>query len=210
MNDHKDTTFEAVQAPQATPVEEASPQPEAAPGDAAPAPAWQALIQAAEEGAADLSDPVVQLVQEYKEAVKARDAWEDKYLRAAADFANAKRRAEMRADSQILAARERILAAILPVLDDFERAFKAVPAEAQQSPWVEGFALIQRKLRATLEREGVTEIQAEGQPFDPVLHQAVVSEPAAGVEPGTVIEVLQKGYTLEGRVLRPSMVKVAQ
>lgn len=210
MNDHKDTTFEAVQAPQAAPTEATSPQPEAAAGDAAPAPAWQELVRAAEEGATDLSDPVVQLVQEYKEAVKARDAWEDKYLRAAADFANAKRRAEMRADSQILAARERILAAILPVLDDFERAFKAVPAEVQQSPWVEGFALIQRKLRATLEREGVTEIQAEGQPFDPTLHQAVVSEPVEGVEPGTVVEVLQKGYTLEGRVLRPSMVKVAQ
>lgn len=158
----------------------------------------------------DPNDPVVQLVQEYKEAVKARDAWEDKYLRAAADFANAKRRAELRADGQIQAARERILAAILPVLDDFERAFKAVPAEAQQSPWVEGFALIQRKLRATLEREGVTEIPAEGQPFDPNLHQAVISEPAEGVQPGTVLEVLQKGYTLEGRVLRPSMVKVAQ
>lgn len=178
--------------------------------DAPPAGDWQDLINDAEAPAAGSADPVVRLVQEYKEAIQARDEWEDKYLRAAAEFANARRRAELRADNQIWTARERILAAILPVVDDFQRAFSAVPAEEQQSPWVEGFALIQRKLKNMLDREGVIEIAALGQHFDPTRHQAVISEPAPDAESGTVLEVLQPGYLLDDRVLRASMVKVAQ
>lgn len=170
---------------------------------------WQDLVKAAEEEPAPANDPVVRLVHEYKEAVQARDEWEDKYLRAAADYANAKRRAELRADSLIWEARERVLGGVLPVLDDFERAFAALPEDKQESAWSEGFDLIYRKLRGVLEREGVAEIAAEGQPFDPALHQAVVTESADGVEPGTVLQVLQKGYMLGDRVLRPSMVKVA-
>lgn len=169
---------------------------------------WRDLVKAVEEEAA-AEDPVVRLVHEYKEAIQARDEWQDKYLRAAAEYANAKRRAELRADNLIWEARERVLSNTLPVLDDFERAFAALPEDGRQSTWVEGFDLIYRKLRSALEREGISEIAAEGQPFDPALHQAIISEPADGVEPGTVLQVLQKGYVLEGRVLRPSMVKVA-
>lgn len=170
---------------------------------------WQDLVKAVEEEPAPANDPVVRLVHEYKEAVQARDKWEDKYLRAAADYANAKRRAEMRADSLIWEARERVLSSVVPVLDDFERAFAALPEDEQQSTWSEGFDLIYRKLRGVLEREGISEIEAEGQHFDPALHQAVISEEADGVEPGMVLQVLQKGYMLGDRVLRPSMVKVA-
>ena len=173
-------------------------------------PEWRILVDQAQEQELDASDPVVQLVHEYKEAIKARDDWQDKYLRAAADFSNAKRRAELRADNQISSARERVLASILPVLDDLERAFENVPEDEQQSPWVEGFVLIQRKLIAVLERQGVSVIEAEGQPFDPNRHQAVIAEAVEGVEPDTVVSVLQKGYMLGDRVLRPSMVKVAQ
>jgi molecular chaperone GrpE len=170
---------------------------------------WEDLVKAAEAEPASANDPVVRLVHEYKEAIQARDEWEDKYLRAAADYANAKRRAEMRADNLIWEARERVLSSVLAVLDDFERAFAALPEGEQQSTWSEGFDLIYRKLRGVLEREGISEIQAEGQHFDPALHQAVISEQADGVEPGTVLQVLQKGYLLGDRVLRPSMVKVA-
>lgn len=155
-------------------------------------------------------EAIVRLVNEVKEAIQARDEWQDKYLRAAADFANARRRAELRAENEIQAARERLLKSVLPTLDDFERAFNSLPAEAKQSPWVEGFALIQRNLSSVLEREGVSEIEAAGKHFDPALHQAVMTVSAENVEPGTIIEVLQKGYQLGDRVLRPSMVKVAQ
>ena len=156
------------------------------------------------------SDAVVQLVGELKDAIKARDDWEDRYLRAAAEFSNARRRAEVRADSEIRASRERLLNSIIPVVDDFERAFQLVPADETDSTWVNGFTLIQRKLQGTLLREGVTVIEAEGQPFDPSLHQAVMVEEVDGAESDTVTEVLQRGYMLDDRVLRPAMVKVAQ
>jgi len=170
---------------------------------------WQELVESFEEQAAT-DDPMVQLVQEYKEAIKARDEAEDKYLRAAAEFANARRRAELRADHEVRAAREYILTSFLPVVDDLARALLAVPAGDETQSWSNGFSLIQRKLDGILERLGVTTIQAEGQPFDPGLHQAVIMDEVDGVASGTVVQELQKGYRLDGRVLRPSMVKVAQ
>ena len=170
---------------------------------------WQELVESAQEQQADAADPVVQLVQELKEAIKARDEAEDKYLRAAAEFANARRRAELRADHEVRSAKELILGGFLPVVDDLDRALQAVPADGGAYPWLEGFSLIQRKLAGTLERQGVTPIVAEGQHFDPALHQAVIMEEADGVPSGTVVQELQKGYLLDGRVLRPAMVKVA-
>ncbi len=89
------------------------------------------------------------------------------------------------------------------------RCWQCRLADETQS-WIEGFSLIQRKLDGILERQGVTTIEAEGQPFDPALHQAVIMEEIDDVASGTVVQELQKGYLLDGRVLRPSMVKVAQ
>lgn len=190
-------------------VSELATEPGASPGEPEAVESWETLLQAAEQPQAVADDPVVRLVNEYKEAIQARDEWQDKYLRAAADFANAKRRAEARAEVQIWAVREQLLRGILPVLDDFERAFATTPAGEGQSPWVEGFALIQRKLQTMLAREGVEEIEAAGRPFDPNLHQAVIVESAPDAESGVVLDVLQKGYRLGDAVLRPSMVKVA-
>ncbi|MCB9154474.1 MAG: nucleotide exchange factor GrpE [Caldilineae bacterium] len=175
------------------------------------AAAEETVEQAAEEppeAAAD--DAVVQLVGELKDAIKARNEWEDRYLRAAAEFSNARRRAELRADSEVRASRERLLNSIIPIVDDFERAFQLVPENETDSTWVEGFTLILRKLQGALLREGVTVIEAEGKPFDPSLHQAVMVEEVDGAEPDTVVAVLQRGYLLDDRVLRPAMVKVAQ
>lgn len=171
---------------------------------------WQDLVESVQQQQADAADPVVQLVQELKEAIKGRDEAEDKYLRAAAEFANARRRAELRADHEVRSAKELILGSFLPVVDDLDRALQAVPADGEVYPWLEGFSLIQRKLAATLERQGVTAITALGQHFDPAQHQAVIMEEADGVPSGTVVQELQKGYLLDGRVLRPAMVKVAQ
>ena len=175
-----------------------------------PALTWQDVVGSVEQQTVTADDPIVQLVNEYKEAIKARDIAEDRYLRAAAEFANARRRAEMRADSEVRSSRERLLSNVLPVVDDFDRAFQSVPDNARESTWVEGFALIQRKLQNTLQREGVTPIEAKGQPFDATRHQAVMVEMADDVPSGTVLEVLQQGYMLDDRVLRPAMVKVAQ
>ena len=88
--------------------------------------------------------------------------------------------------------------------------FQLVPEDQAGSTWVDGFGLILRKLQGTLLREGVTVIEAEGQPFDPSLHQAVMVEEVEGAESDTVVAVLQQGYMLDDKVLRPAMVKVAQ
>ncbi len=175
-----------------------------------PLQTWQDVVGSVEQQAIAADDPIVQLVNEYKEAIKERDAANDRYLRAAAEFANARRRAEMRADNEVRAARERVLGSVLPVVDDLDRAFQSVPDDARESTWVEGFTLIQRKLQNTLQREGVTPIEAVDQPFDATRHQAVIVEVADDVPSGTVLQVLQQGYMLDDRVLRPAMVKVAQ
>lgn len=194
-------------------VETAEPMPdELSPEILEPDPVltWQDVVGSVEQQTVTADDPIVQLVNEYKEAIKARDVAEDRYLRAAAEFANARRRAELRADSEVRSSRERLLSNVLPVVDDFDRAFQSVPDDARESTWVEGFALIQRKLQNTLQREGVTPIEAKGQPFDATRHQAVMVEMADDVPSDTVLEVLQQGYMLDDRVLRPAMVKVAQ
>lgn len=178
------------------------------PGDEAGI-SWQDLVESFEEQAT-ADDPVIQLVQEYKEAIKARDEAEDRYLRAAAEFANARRRAELRADHEVRAAKEAILGGFLPVVDDLDRALQAALADGQADSWLEGFVLIQRKLISALERQGVSAMVVEGAPFDPTLHQAVIMEEADGAPSGHILEELQKGYLLDGRVLRPAMVKVAQ
>lgn len=185
--------------------EDATPEPQ-------PVPQWQALVENTGAAGAQTnpSDPIVQLVTEYKEAIQARDEANDRYLRAAAEFSNARRRAEARADNEVRAAREGILGSFLPVVDDLSRAVQAVPAEEKNAPWIDGFTLIQRKLETILERQGVVALDTEGKHFDPTLHQAVIVEAVDGVESGTILQELQKGYLLDGKILRPAMVKVAQ
>ena len=130
--------------------------------------------------------------------------YEDRWKRSAAEFLNYKRRTEQeRADSLRYANRD-LIVALLPVLDDLERALAHVPAEQAESEWVKGVRLVERKFRTILERQGVTPIEAVGQPFDPALHEAV-----AGA--GTVVtQEYQRGYRMHDRVLRPSMVVVGE
>ena len=97
---------------------------------------------------------------------------------------------------------------MLGVLDDFDRALESVPAEAHDA-WIEGVKLVERKLRGVLESEGVTAIEAVGQPFDPNLHEAVAHEETADHRDNEVIGEVQRGYRLHDRVIRPSLVRVA-
>jgi molecular chaperone GrpE len=99
---------------------------------------------------------------------------------------------------------------ILPVVDDFERALATLPDDLRQLTWCEGVFLIKAKLDALLDSEGVKPIEAEGQEFDPVYHEAVTYEEAPGYEEGQIIGVVQRGYMLGERVLRPAMVRVAK
>lgn len=127
------------------------------------------------------------------------------WQRAAADYINFKRRTEQERNEYSRNARAMLILNLLPVLDDLERALENVDTKLAGLTWVEGIRLIWRKLVATLEAQGLREIKALGEPFDPNLHEAVLQGP--GPE-GQVIGVLQKGYMLQDRLVRPAMVRV--
>ncbi len=147
-----------------------------------------------------------QLARAQTEAAEYLDNWR----RATADLSNARKRMQREMDDVRAAAAERVLEKLLPVVDDIERAFTVVPAEQAASDWVNGFRMIQRKMRALLESEGVQPIPAEGQTFDPALHHAITHEEAEGYTEGQIIGEVARGYRLGEKVLRPSMVRVAK
>jgi molecular chaperone GrpE len=133
-------------------------------------------------------------------------ALEDRLLRLAADFENYKKRAAREREDYILRANERLIAELLPVLDDLERALDAA-AKHEEAQLEEGVRLVHRSLASLLERYGVRPIATDGK-FDPHVHEALLSQPSEAEE-GSVIDVVQKGYTLGERVVRPARVVVA-
>lgn len=155
------------------------------------------------------ADLVAELQARLAEAEAQAAEYKDQYLRAAADYRNFKRRTDEQRAELVRSAGADLILKLLPVLDDFERAFASVPPEIAETPWWEGTQLILHKLRLILESQNVKPIEALGQDFDPNFHEAVLYEPAEGQE-GKVIAELQKGYMLGDRVLRPSMVKVGR
>jgi molecular chaperone GrpE len=128
--------------------------------------------------------------------------------RTAADFANYRRRVDEERAGLSQFSNALLIGKLLAVLDDFDRALETVPPGTNEA-WVDGIRLVERKLSALLEAEGVTEIEALGQPFDPNLHEAVVHETTTDHPDNQVIGELQRGYRLRDRVLRPSLVRVA-
>ena len=130
--------------------------------------------------------------------------------RVQADFVNYRRRVDQERAEQAKYAKSDVVLKLLAVLDDFERALSATPADQANSEWVQGIAIIERKLRSLLESEGVVRVEALGKPFDPWEHEAVLYEEAPGVDEGTVVEVFSPGYRLYDRVIRPAQVKVAK
>jgi molecular chaperone GrpE len=127
------------------------------------------------------------------------------WQRAQADFINYKRRSEQERAEVAQFANSILVLSLLPILDDFERAFVSIPPRLAKMSWVDGIKLIERKLWASLEAQGLSPIKALGEPFDPNLHEAVRQD--KGKE-GIVIEEVQKGYKLNDRVIRPTMVVV--
>jgi molecular chaperone GrpE len=134
----------------------------------------------------------------------------DSWRRAAADFSNYKKRQEKDAGEMTKFANSMLIARLLPVLDDFDRAFQTLPDNLRDLTWIDGVMLISRKMRAIMEAEGLTTIDAAGKPFDPNFHEAVIHEESDQHEDGAVITELQKGYKLHDKVLRPTLVKVAK
>jgi molecular chaperone GrpE len=127
------------------------------------------------------------------------------WQRAQADFINYKRRSEQEKEEVGKFVNSVLMLNLLPVLDDLERAFISIPPRLAKLSWVDGIRLIERKLWAILEAQGLSLIKALGEPFDPILHEAVRQD--KGKE-GIVVEELQKGYKFYDRVIRPSKVVV--
>jgi molecular chaperone GrpE len=144
-----------------------------------------------------------QLEESQAQAAEYKDGWQ----RAVADFQNYRKRVERENSEVYQNAVAGIIKSYLPIVDDLERALQSRPADLA---WVEGIELIYRKLQAILEAEGVKRIEAEGQVFDPTVHEAISQEPSENHASGQVIEVVQNGYMLGERVIRPALVRVAQ
>lgn len=135
--------------------------------------------------------------------------YKDNYLRATADFQNFKRRTEKEKADIYKYASEKLLVEILPIVDNIERAMSHVP-EQEQGGLADGLRMIQKSLLNLLDKNGVEPIGAVGEIFDPEVHHAVQMVPSEDHEPHVVIEEYQKGYKLNGKVIRHSMVKVSE
>lgn len=129
-----------------------------------------------------------------------------RYLRLLAEFQNYKKRVEKEKSGLYSYANEKIMTELLQVMDSFERALE----QSESDGFKEGMEMIFDQLGAVLEKEGLAEITALGEDFDPNIHNAVMTEETEEYESGKVSGVMQKGYTLNGKVIRPSMVKVAE
>ena len=129
--------------------------------------------------------------------------------RTAADFANFRRRTSEDRERDLGLASELLLRKLLAVADDIDRALELMPPDLKGVAWIEGIVLLDRKLRALLESEGVTPIEAIGRPFDPREHEAIVSVPGTGKPDGEIVAEVQRGYRVRDRVLRPALVAVA-
>lgn len=137
-----------------------------------------------------------------------KDNW-DRYLRTAADLENLRKRQRREIDDAKLESKGRVLKEMLPVVDNLERAIEHATSQAGSNPIVEGVQLVLRQFLTAFERLDVTPVEAAGQPFDPNLHEAI-SQQESDAAPGTVVQVLQRGYKSGDRLLRPALVVVAK
>jgi len=156
---------------------------------------------------ASASAPRQSVEQQLSKAKEDAEKFRDNWHRAEADFQNYKRRTEQEREELRRFGNVSIIINLLPVLDDFERAFKSLDSRLAGLSWFDGILLIYRKLRQLLENAGVSPIETEGQAFDPRFHEAVAHIEG---EEGKVISEVQRGYKLHDRVLRPAMVVVGK
>jgi molecular chaperone GrpE len=139
---------------------------------------------------------------------KERDEYLDSLQRLKAEFDNFRKRTARESAAQSARASEALVKELLPVLDDLERALVAAE-QHEEAKLEDGVRLVHRALADVLVRAGLSEIETDGV-FDPHVHEALLAQPVEGAEPGSVVEVLQKGYRLGDRVLRPARVVVAE
>jgi molecular chaperone GrpE len=164
---------------------------------------------------AALPSDVIDIVENPKSGGPAADKDEierlnERLQRLQADHENFRKRVAREREEQSKIALEGLMKDLIVSLDNFDRALTHRSHTPEVEAFVKGLELTHQQFEETLRRAGVERIEAEGQPFDPHRHEAIATEPAADVDDGTILEVIQDGYTLSGRVLRPSLVKVAK
>jgi len=188
------------------------PTPDNADGE--PGPEESATIPVeieppSDPGAEPAVDPIAALEAKIASLEKEKkDNW-DRYLRAAADLENARKRTKRELDDARFDTKNKVLKEMLPVVDNLERAIEHAGGEGDKAAIVEGVQLVLRQFQTAFERLDVTAIEAIGQPFDPNLHEAI-SQIESDQPPGTIIQVLQRGYRAGDRLLRPALVVVAK
>jgi molecular chaperone GrpE len=196
----------AAEAPGATetkPADELLPVEVEAPGAGGDGAVADGAEAAPVDRVAELEAKVAALEKEKK------DNW-DRYLRSAADLENLRKRQKREAEDAKFEAKGKVLKEMLPVVDNLERAIEhAAQASEDKHPIVEGVQLVLRQFTTAFERLDVTAVEAMGQPFDPNLHEAI-SQQESDQPPGTVVQVLQRGYKSGDRLLRPALVVVAK
>ena len=153
-------------------------------------------------------------IEQLKAELEATRAKAEEYLaglqRERAEFANYKRRTGEERQAMLGLASEDLIRKVLALADDFDLAIEARPPAVASDPWVEGVVAIDRKLRALLESEGVSQIDASpGTPFDPREHEAIANVPGTGRPEGEIVNEIRRGYRLRDRVVRPALVAVA-
>jgi molecular chaperone GrpE len=159
---------------------------------------------------AELASQIKSLKSELEAFEAKADEYLDGWQRARADFANYKKRINRERQRIRQDAIGEVTKRYLPVLDDLERALKNRPEQGEGAEWAEGIELVYRKMLSILESDGIVPMEAEGDTFNPNLHEAIDQAESEEHESDEIIEVIQKGYMIDDRVLRPAMVRVAK
>jgi molecular chaperone GrpE len=159
-------------------------------------------------GSEPQGSPPDKVAARLEEAEKTRDEYLADLQRLAAEFENYRKRATRDQERLVAHAHERLVRELLPVLDDLERALEAAERH-EEAALVDGVKLVEQSLRKALVKEGLVEIETDG-PFDPHVHEALLTQPRDEAEPGSVLEVVQRGYRLGDKVVRPARVIVAE
>jgi molecular chaperone GrpE len=167
-------------------------------------------IDALDVSPAALTAQIETLHAERDEAIAKVDEYLGALQRERAEFSNFRRRTAEERERDLGLAGEDLIRKVLALADDFDRAIESRPEELSENGWAEGIAAIDRKLRQLLESEGVTPVEAEpGTPFDPRVHEAIVSVPGTGRAEGEIVDEIRRGYRLRDRLVRPALVAVA-
>jgi len=162
------------------------------------------------EGPLSPDDELSTLQSELEDIRLKAEEYLDGWQRARAEFSNYKKRIQKEREETRTFITAEILAKYLDVIDDFQRALDDRPSDGETGAWAEGIDMIYRKLKGILEAEGVEEISAEGEAFDPNFHQAITFEESDDHNEGEILGVVQPGYQIGNRIIRPAQVRVAK